>query len=368
MRHNIKIAMCLAGLVLALSSGLASAEFGNRFYVGVGGGMSMIEPDPNESGYVNDSSSDSGVKGYIGWDFAERLGAELYYAALGEATMKQGEGQSLTPPDGAVTYNAMGASLLYHVYNSQGLDGRLDRTGLSAFLKGGVGTLDTESDTLSIEPLEDAHLMLGAGIEYGFRSGLAIRGEFEAFDTDAQLASLGLLWRFGGGGGYETAPLPLPTEKPAEPELAIDTAPADFDEDGVPNTTDACPGSPAGVVVNDEGCPLFDLALQGVNFASGSSELTPDSLAVLDRVASDLLRYPDVRVAVAAHTDNQGDANANLELSKQRALSVARYLVSRGIGASRLRPEAYGESSPLVSNATPEGRAQNRRVELRTLD
>ena len=64
----------------------------------------------------------------------------------------------------------------------------------------------------------------------------------------------------------------------------------------------------------------------------------------------------------------QSAAAGNLELSKQRALAVARYLLGRGVEASRLQPEAYGESRPMVSNATAEGRAMNRRIELRRLN
>ena len=73
-------------------------------------------------------------------------------------------------------------------------------------------------------------------------------------------------------------------------------------------------------------------------------------------------------VSVEAHTDNQGAAAGNLELSKNRALSVARYLVSKGVSGARLKPQAFGESRPRVSNATAAGRAQNRRVEFNIVE
>jgi OmpA-OmpF porin, OOP family len=69
-------------------------------------------------------------------------------------------------------------------------------------------------------------------------------------------------------------------------------------------------------------------------------------------------------VRVEAHTDNKGPARRNLRLSKDRAAAVARYLMARGIDASRVSSEGYGESRPIDDNRTRAGRAQNRRVEF----
>jgi outer membrane protein OmpA-like peptidoglycan-associated protein len=88
----------------------------------------------------------------------------------------------------------------------------------------------------------------------------------------------------------------------------------------------------------------------------------------LSEVVAVLNEYPDVRIAVQAHTDNRGDAEENLQLSRRRAVSVARFFIEEGIAGQRLRPQAFGESRPRVSNATPIGRSENRRVEIIVID
>ncbi len=79
----------------------------------------------------------------------------------------------------------------------------------------------------------------------------------------------------------------------------------------------------------------------------------------------DLFRNPELNVIVAGHTDNVGDSGFNRELSQKRAASVKAYLIDRGVDASRLSARGFGDSEPATSNDTSEGRAKNRRVELR---
>jgi len=86
---------------------------------------------------------------------------------------------------------------------------------------------------------------------------------------------------------------------------------------------------------------------------------------VLNNAVSVLQQHANIRVEVAAHTDDRGAATYNMTLSNQRAQSVYDYLVRNGISASRLSSKGYGETSPIADNATSAGRAQNRRVELR---
>ena len=81
-----------------------------------------------------------------------------------------------------------------------------------------------------------------------------------------------------------------------------------------------------------------------------------------------LLRYPDAVISVEGHTDNRGSAADNLELSKQRVLSVVRYMVSQGMSPDRIKPYGYGESRPRAANATAEGREQNRRIEINIVE
>jgi len=114
-----------------------------------------------------------------------------------------------------------------------------------------------------------------------------------------------------------------------------------------------------------KGCAPEIIKLDGVHFESDSAELTPASIAILDKAVKTLKRRSDINVEVAAHTDSTGSDAYNLDLSKRRAASVMHYLSSHGIDAKRMTSKGYGESSPIANNKTKEGRAKNRRVELR---
>ncbi len=105
--------------------------------------------------------------------------------------------------------------------------------------------------------------------------------------------------------------------------------------------------------------------LKGVTFKTESDEINPSSFTRLNISAKDLKRNPDLKVIVAGHTDNMGDPAFNQELSLKRAEAVKAYLIDKGIDSSRLIARGYGDSQPAASNDTQEGRAKNRRVELR---
>ena len=107
------------------------------------------------------------------------------------------------------------------------------------------------------------------------------------------------------------------------------------------------------------------VALEGIYFDTGSSQLRPESRAALAEVGAMLQEYPDLSLSIEGHTDSQGDADFNLELSAGQAAAVRGYLIEElGIGSSRLSSQGLGETEPVASNDTPEGRQQNRRVEL----
>lgn len=102
----------------------------------------------------------------------------------------------------------------------------------------------------------------------------------------------------------------------------------------------------------------------GVTFATNSAALSGDAVQSLNTVAGVLSQYPETTITVAGHTDNTGGDHINNPLSQQRAQSVANYLHSRGVVANRISTVGYGSRSPIASNATEAGRAQNRRVEI----
>ncbi len=114
-----------------------------------------------------------------------------------------------------------------------------------------------------------------------------------------------------------------------------------------------------------ESCaPKAVIILKGVNFAFDSAELTAKSKDILDEWVGKLKAEPSNKVELAGHCDEKGSVAYNQSLSERRAQSVVDYFVSKGIAANRLKAVGYGKSKPIASNATEEGRAQNRRVEL----
>ncbi|MEP6466199.1 MAG: OmpA family protein [Parafilimonas sp.] len=160
---------------------------------------------------------------------------------------------------------------------------------------------------------------------------------------------------------------------------------SDADKDGVADYLDKCPNTPDSVKVDGSGCPLpvvappppppatviiteedrrtVDEAIKDLQFETGKSAIKPSSYASLDRVAQVLINK-NFSLKLAGHTDNVGSDNANMKLSKDRAESVKDYLVSKGANSSRIEATGYGETQPIASNKTADGRAKNRRVEF----
>ncbi len=114
--------------------------------------------------------------------------------------------------------------------------------------------------------------------------------------------------------------------------------------------------------------PKRIIVLQGASFGFDSAELTPETRAILDEQASVLEKESDVRVRIEGHTDSTGPEEYNQGLSERRAKAVEEYMISKGISADRLEIMGYGPSSPIAPNDTKEGRAMNRRVELKVLE
>ncbi len=109
---------------------------------------------------------------------------------------------------------------------------------------------------------------------------------------------------------------------------------------------------------------IADLA-QFIFFVTGKSQLQPSSRAQLNLIAQYLKQYPSTTWEVQGHTDNTGNADANMKLSQSRAQAVVDYLVGQGISKSQLTAKGYGQTQPAVSNDTADGRSQNRRVEFK---
>jgi len=160
----------------------------------------------------------------------------------------------------------------------------------------------------------------------------------------------------------------------------------DSDGDGVPDFLDKCPNTAAGTKVDGTGCPLpkpdtsvrqqtttyviteedkriVNEAIKDLQFDFGKATIRSSSYPSLDRVAQILVKK-NFSLKLAGHTDNVGSDDANMKLSKDRAVAVKDYLVSKGANPSRIEATGYGETQPIASNKTAEGRQKNRRVEF----
>lgn len=189
-----------------------------------------------------------------------------------------------------------------------------------------------------------------------------------------------------------------PAPPPPPPVVEADAEPVDSDSDGVIDENDRCAGTPAGVSVDEYGCELDSdgdgvvdskdqctgtisgaevdengclipqaIELEGVNFELNSAKLTPESDGPLSEAAATLKNNPNLVIEIAGHTDSTGTDEYNQGLSQRRAQSVVDDLAAKGV-SNQMIARGYGESSPIASNDSKQGRSMNRRVELVILE
>jgi len=252
---------------------------------------------------------------------------------------------------------------------------------VSPYVTLGLGALRTNLDPGP----QDDDFMAQAGVGLMARlwrnsadtGTVSLRPEIKARWDDAgreghfrdYLATLGFQISFGPqrataepASAAPPAPAPAPAPEPRP------TPPADSDQDGVPDSRDRCPGTPRGVAVDADGCEQKgSITLEGVTFELNSADLTEESRPVLARVAADLKKYPRLRVKLQGHTDSSGSDDYNLKLSERRAQSVRDYLISQSVSSAQVEARGYGETQPIASNDTADGRARNRRVVMKVL-
>ena len=153
--------------------------------------------------------------------------------------------------------------------------------------------------------------------------------------------------------------------------------PPDKDGDGIKNEEDACPDAPGPKNADPKknGCPAAAIVrgeikiLQQVKFATASDYILPESDKILTEVAKILKDHPEIRIRVEGHTDNQGNATYNKDLSKKRAASVVKWLTTKGgLEAGRFDSEGFGQERPIAKNDDEKGRQENRRVEFHIVD
>jgi outer membrane protein OmpA-like peptidoglycan-associated protein len=214
------------------------------------------------------------------------------------------------------------------------------------------------------------------------------KAERDNFGSDAYPGSM--KWAGGGEVTHEPAPAPMavvPTPVPnlpaAPPPVEHLTGDKGFPE-GSDTTSTPAPFVPAPVklaapvakivapvatpapaqVVAAQAKLTNEMKLQNIEFESGSATILPASTKILDEVAATLKQVAGTPVEIGGHTDSSGKAEANLTLSQDRANSVKRYLVDKGISIAQLTAKGYGSTKAIADNATPEGKQKNRRIEF----
>lgn len=237
-----------------------------------------------------------------------------------------------------------------------------ERSGMQPYVSMGVGHAQYDGSAFDSE---ETFANAGLGVRLHLTEHVSLRLDARALhsidESDIhEQYTIGVSYAFG-------VKQPAPEPEPVVAAAPVVAAPLDSDGDGVIDDEDLCPGTPAGVKVNSKGCELLTKERQEerlqVNFATDSSEVQSGDMAEIERVAIFMRKYPEVSTQIEGHTDSDGSDAYNEALSQRRADAVREVLTQRfGVEASRLTSVGYGESKPIASNSTREGKAQNRRV------
>jgi OOP family OmpA-OmpF porin len=330
MKKTCKTAIHLLVASSALTLGTAAMADEGQFYIAPG--VQWLDFDSerlldNEAGFTLG----------LGYDFTNQLSGEINVFDM--------DLDGVGPDDDVFHYRF---DLLYAFERQMG--------SLRPFFVAGGGHNDFSQNE---ETVWDA----GVGVKFQINDNLVLRTALRKFwGMDEHRHDYGidmaLVYRFGGN----AAPAP----RAAAPAPAA--APADADRDGVVDASDACLDTPGTHRVDSRGCsiPVQEVARISLNvqFDFDQSVVKPEFTDEIQEVADFLRQYPDTVASLEGHTDAMGTDEYNQSLSQRRVDAVRQVLINQfGIAANRVRAQGFGESRPVASNDTADGRAQNRRVE-----
>lgn len=377
------------------------ANFKRCAYLGLGLGYSYVSPDEEANNFLHDADEnhDNGFHAFVGYQLAKSWALELKYADLGEAGItNRNPAVAAAFPNAAIEYQVGSLMANYRFRHNKALQ---------PYVKAGASVIFNEATggPVPFEEQTDVQFAFGGGLVYNFnRSHWFVRGDFDWYDRDAYYLGLSV-GRWFGPTAYRKAYVrdeiqdadqdgvldnvdacpntelgrQIDRRGCAAPHLSAQSGIGDLDQDGVANRADKCANTAAGVAVDTDGCPanarfngnavIEEITLAGVEFAPGSFELRNSAMGVLNltvkRLSEMLADEPGLQIEVAGHTDNVGEERANVNLSQRRASTVRRYLTGQGIPSDAIEAKGYGESQPVASNDTSQGRVRNRRVVIR---
>lgn len=295
-----------------------------------------------------------------------------------EFTYLEGDADSDLPGVGDIDVEMYHIGALYHLTS---------RNKFTPFLSFGAGEGDYSRSGFDDDEFQ---VNAGAGFKYAFTEKAHLRSDLKFFhgnSVDAVNAAISVGLHYAFGGKSSAAPAPV--------AASVD---GDDDGDGVLNSVDQCPNTPAGADVDSRGCPRdddgdgvynyqddcpgttnrkarvdgrgcyikldrkIDITLN-LEFDFDSAEAREEHVAEVQKVADVMEEYPESTVTMAGHTDSTGPEEYNQGLSERRAKTIADMLTERfDISGSRVSSIGYGESQPIDTNDTREGRQNNRRV------
>ena len=295
-----------------------------------------------------------------------------------ELTYQQIDADFDSPLVGDTEIDLWHLGALYHLKN---------RNNFQPFLSFGLGNADFDNDPMAGD--DETQVNAGVGMKWSFSEKASVRSDLKIFggESDDKIdatISIGLHYAFG------STAMAAPMEVVAED--------GDADNDGVPDSADQCPGTPAGIEVDSRGCPKDDdgdgvynymddcpdttdrrariddrgcytrlerkvnITLN-VEFDFDSSDPRDEHTGEVQKVAEFMLEHPHSSVVMEGHTDSRGADEYNQGLSERRAGTIADMLVEKfDISSDRVSSAGYGESQPTATNDTEEGRQKNRRV------
>ena len=339
-------------------------DFNKCFYIGAGWlPVTHVKPEGVASGWSTSDDSDAGYNIFVGWHFKPRWFGELSYADLGEAGLTN-VNPAITGTEG-ISYKIPALHIGYYFLKPE--------SRFNVYGKLGVSSIRNEATT-SLVPFDKQNsvgISGGVGVQWRSQtSGLFARLAADFYDKDARSIGIMLGYYFGGSekSAKKAAVVIAEPEATPVPVVAPVVVSYDTDADGVIDEKDQCADTRKNISANQAGCSIFQVALEGVTFENNSAELKPESKDVLNNAVQAIIASPGVRVEVQAHTDNVGSEKYNQKLSEKRAASVREYLISQGVAAEQVESKGYGEIDPILTNKTEDGRARNRRVELKVIE
>lgn len=337
LKYSLLTLSVVSGIAMADIDSSSSSELNTlpdwqngHFYLGARAGWAAYQ-DACDSNALECDEDDFGYGLYAGYQFND-------WFALEAGVTDYGEASALYPPSSGIdsskqrvstdTYGAeLAAKLSYRLSSEWEVFTRLGASYLD---------IDKTSDWAGDQSSQDWNAMMSVGIDYRLSQRWSVRGEYQFIDgigdstvdqADLHFTSVGLTYHFGQEEVPIVAPEPLPVVV-AEPVLVTEN---------VTLSADAQFG--------------FDSSILKVN-------------QDLSSLSGQLSQYDSGSIRIIGHTDSRGSEEYNQALSEKRAQAVADYLVGKGVSPERLTVEGMGESQPVADNATAEGRAENRRVEI----